>query len=295
LTELLDYPTDGSEVITAQEAVANCKNVERIFARRDERGLFPHKPEYYGNWTTFTHLNILAELGVTKEDSRIWPIVDWILTPGEGKMYRSLQGEHFYVLNEKELGSCRQIPFLRTLVRLGYLHEPRVKTMIDLFVDMGRFDGGYLCSDRKSKQKGQIPKSCLASTVPALQLYADLPESYRVGKNYDNLINYFTGRNMIYSKVEQGKIIVDTKMALFDGLLSFILMIAYAMCKLGLGNIPEMNDVWDILSNKPQIDGKYILEAANSKKGILMDKPGQPNKWVTFYMMLFEKMNNTRK
>ena len=46
LTELLDYPADSKEVILAKEAVSKCKNVERLFSRRNEKGLFPHKPEY---------------------------------------------------------------------------------------------------------------------------------------------------------------------------------------------------------------------------------------------------------
>jgi|GEM_PF-1692036 len=293
LTELLDKPSDNEEVKSTKENVASCKNVERIFVRRDERGLFPHKPEYYGNWTTFNYLTILAELGLTGDDPRVWPIVDWILTPGDDKCEYFVQKEfeNAYILDEDNLGSCGQVKFLSTLVRLGYLDEPRVKKLIDIFVDKGRFDGGYLCKWKKSNYKGQEPKSCYAATVPALLLYSVLPKSYRSGEKYDSLINYFTSRNMIYSKIEPEKIIADTRLAFSDGSLSHILMIAYSMCKLGLGYIPQMNDVWDILKDKPQIDGKYILEATNSKKAILMDKPGQPNKWVTFYMLLFKKNN----
>ena len=294
LTELLDYTSDNSEVISAKKAVTNCKNVDRIFSRRDEYGLFPHKPDYYGNWTTFTHLTILAELGINRDDPRIWPIVDWILTPGDDKREYFVQKEfgYAYILDEANLGSCGQVKFLSTLVRLGYLDDPRVNRMIDVFVDKGRFDGGYLCKWKKSRHKGQEPKSCLAATVPALFLYSVLPDSYRSGVKYDALINYFTSRKMIYSKVEPGKIIVDTRLALFDGSLSHLLMIAYSMCKLGFDNISQMNYVWEILKNKPQIDGRYILEATNTKKAILMDKTGQPNKWITFYMLLMEKERN---
>jgi len=197
-----------------------------------------------------------------------------------------------YILDEANLGSCGQVKFLSTLVRLGYFDDPRVKRMIDVVVDKGRFDGGYLCKWKKSRHKGQEPKSCYAATVPALYLYSVLPDSYRSGVKYDALINYFTSRKMIYSKVEPGKIIVDTRLALFDGSLSHLLMIAYSMCKLGFDNISQMNYVWEILKNKPQIDGRYILEATNTKKAILMDKTGQPNKWITFYMLLMEKERN---
>jgi len=291
LTELLAFPDDSGEVLSAKKAVAGCKNVERIFARTDERGLFPHRPEYYGNWTTFNYLTALAELGLTKDDPRIWTIVDWILTPGDDKHEHFLQKELgcAYLLDEANLGGCRQVAFLSTLVRLGYLDEPRVKRLVDAFVDKGRFDGGYLCCWKKSRHKGQEPKSCYAASVPALHLYSILPEDYRSGEKYNALVNYFTSRNMICSKTEPGKIIADTRLGLFDGGLSQILTVAHAMCKLGLGNIPAMQSVWDILKAKLRIDGKYILEAMSTKKAILTDKPGQPNKWVTLYMLLFEK------
>ncbi|HBR31438.1 MAG TPA: hypothetical protein DD733_05090 [Clostridiales bacterium] len=129
LTEFLGYSSDNKEVIVAKGKIEHCKNVERIFLKRNEEGLFPHKPEYYGNWTTFNYLTILAELGLSGDDERIIPIIDWILTPGEEKQEYFVQKElgYAYLLDENNLGSCRQVSFLSTLVRLGYLEDPRVK------------------------------------------------------------------------------------------------------------------------------------------------------------------------
>lgn len=291
LTELLDYPKDSDEVSAAKEKMTTCKNVERIYSRINEKGLFPHKPEYYGNFTTFNYLTALAELGITKDDNRIFPIVDWILTPGDDKSehFVGREFEDSYILDENNIGSCRQIGFLSTLVRFGYLDDPRVNRLIDVFADKIRFDGGYLCKWKKSRHKGQEAKSCYAATVPALHLYSVLPERYRNGKKYDDLISYFTGRNMIYSKTEPAKIICDTNLGFFSTGLSHILMIAYSMSKLDLGNIPEMKEVWKLIKNKPSAEGKYILEATETKKAILTDKVGQPNKWITFYILLSEK------
>ncbi len=297
LIELLDYQKDSDDILAAKEKVSECKNVERIFSRTNDKGIFPHKPEYYGNFTTFNYLTALFELGITKDDSRIFPIVDWILTPGLDKPEHFVQKEFddAYILDENNLGSCRQIGFLSTLVRLGYLDDPRVKRLIDIFIDKIRFDGGYLCKWKKSNHKGQEAKSCYAATVPALHLYSVLPECYRNGRKYNDLISYFTGRDMIYSKTEPRKILCDTKLGLFSTGLSQLLMIAYSMSKMGLGNIPEMKDVWEIIKNKPTTDGKYHLEAAETKKAILMDKVGQPNKWITFYILLSEKYKDTIK
>jgi len=291
LVELLDRPCDSAEVIGARAQIADCKNVERIFARADSSGLFPHKPEYYGNWTTFNYLTILAELGLSGDDPRVERVVDWILTPGEDKKEHFVQNEFpdAYILDEANLGSCGQVRFLSTLVRLGYLHDPRVQRLIEVFVEKGRFDGGYLCKWKKSRHDGQEPKSCYAATVPALRVYAELPVAYRCGRKLEKLIAYFTERNMIYNRGDANHIIASTDLGLSDGGVSPIIGIAYSMCKLGLGNIPQMKAVWENLDHKPSTDGKYILEWTNSKKAILMDKPGRPNKWITLYMLLFAK------
>jgi len=294
LTELLDYPTDSKEVILAKDAVSKCKNVERLFSRRNEKGLFPHKPEYGGNWVTFNYLSVLAELGVTKDDERIFPIVDWILTPGDDKQEYFMQKEfepYAYVLDDDNMGGCNKGGFLAALVRLGYLEDPRVKRLIDVYMNKIRFDGGYLCKWKKSRIPGNVPKSCYAAVVPALRLYAELPEDYKntYKKNYENLIEYFTSRNMIYSKVEPNKILADTRLHF----ISQILILAYSMSKLGLGNIPEMNGVWDIIDSKPTESGKYILEFQPTRKDILMDKVGQPNKWITFFVLLSKRYKDS--
>lgn len=290
----MDYPNDSNEVVSAKVNVINCKNVERIFSRTNNNGLFPHKPEFYGNWTTFNYLTSLVELGITKDDKRIWPIIDWVLTPGNDKIEHFVQKEFddTYILDDANIGSCGQVGFLSTLVRLGYLDEPRVKRLIDVFIDKSRFDGGYLCKWKKSTHKGQEPKSCYIATVPALFLYSVLPESYRTGKNYNDLIAYFTSRDMIYSKTKPNKVIADTKLSFKSTGPSHILKIAGSMSRLGMGNIPQMKSVWEIINKKPTVDGKYILEVAETKKAILMDKPGQPNKWVTFYVLLAKKHKN---
>ncbi len=290
LTELPEYQSGNEEVVAAKVKAFDCENVKRIFSRTDEKGLFLHKPEYYGNWTTFCYLTALAELGITREDKRIEPIVDWLLTPGEGKLEHFVQKElaPAYLLDEDNLGGCRQIGFLSTLIRLGYLDDPRVKRMIEVFTEKGRFDGGYLCKWKKSRHRGQVPKSCYSATVPALYLYSVLPACYRQGKNFDSLIDYFTGRDMIYSKTEPGKIICYTRLGFLSTGFTQIITITNAMSKLGLGDIPQMKSVWEIIESKA-VDGKYNLEAEETKRIILMDKVGKPNKWITFQVLLAQK------
>ena len=80
---------------------------------------------------------------------------------------------------------------------------------------------------------------------------------------YNNLIDYFICRDMIYSKTGPNKIIADTRIGLFDGGMSHILTIMYSMCRLGLGNIPQIKSVWDILDSKQMENTSFNLEIQN--------------------------------
>lgn len=293
LTELLGKPETDPEVIEAKQAVLQSKNVCRLFDRLDERGLFPHISKYYGNFTTFNYLYALAELGLKKDDPHINEIVDWILTPGEDKhehfMQKEFQNEHAYLLDESNLGSCRQTDFLGTLIRLGFGDDERVKKLIEVFVSKSRFDGGYLCKWKKSRHKDQVPKSCVGTTVNALRVFSLLPTEYRQTDAYKNLVKYFVSRNMIHSKINPDEIICSTN-SFYNGCgLSHAYVLADAMSRLGLGDIDEMKEIWSILESKRDADGKIILEASDTKKTIIMDGIGKPNKYLTLQLLLIYK------
>jgi len=293
LIELLDKPKNDFEVTEAKEKVLQSKNVCRLFSRLDERGLFPHLPKFYGNFTTFNYLAALSELGLEKDDPHINEIVDWILTPGEDKreyfIQKEFQNEHAYLLDESNIGGCRQVEFLGTLVKLGFLKDKRVERLIQVFIDKCRFDGGYLCKWKKSRLPNQIPKSCYLATVPALRLFALLPEEYRKNDSYQNLLQYFTSRNMIHSKINPNEIICSLACSFYANGPSHIITLIYAMCKLGLGNISEMQELWTVVESKKDLNNRVILESTDSKKAILMEGVGTPNKYLTLYLMLCYK------
>lgn len=293
MTELLDYDIDSPETISARRKIFMQKDVKQIFAKLNENGLFPHVPKFFGNFTTFNFLNALSELGLKKDDENINKIVDWILTPSEDKrehfMQKDFQDEHAYLLDESNIGSCRQVEFLCVLVRMGFLIDKRVERLVDAFVEKSRFDGGYLCKWKKSHFNGQIPKSCYSATVPALKLYSLLPESYRNSKEFQNLLDYFTSRKMILSKVNSNEIIASTTSGFYATGTSNLFTLVYAMSKLGYGDIPEMNELWSIIDSKKDNSGRINLEHTEKKKTVQLDELGKPCKWLTMYNMFAEK------
>jgi hypothetical protein len=296
MIELLSYDIDSPETRAVRKNIFEQKDVKQILSKLNEEGLFPHVPKFFGNFTTFNYLDALSELGLKKDDENINKIVDWILTPGEEKhehfMQKEYQNEHAYLLDESNIGSCRQVEFLYVLVRMGFLVDKRVERLIDAFIEKSRFDGGYLCKWKKSHYKGQVPKSCYSATVPALKLYSLLPESYRKTKEFQSLLDYFVSRKMVFSKVKSDEIIASTVSGFYATGASTIYSLAYSMSKLGYGNIPEMTKLWSIIDSKKDNNGRIILEHTENKKTVHLEAVGQPCKWLTFYNMLSEKYAN---
>ncbi len=285
MVELLDVPEDSLEAFLARQQILKSGNIAWLAARLDCRGVVPHVPKYYGNFTTFRYLYALSELGLRKDDPYVNRLVDWIFYPTEEKreyfIQPEFQDEHAYLLDESNLGSCNQIDFLGTLLRLGYLQDARVQRLLHVFLEKCRFDGGYLCKWQKSRHEGQIPKSCYTASVNALRVFSYLPEEYRRTEAFRGLLEYFTSRNMLYSKTEPRKMLCST-VAMYNGCgYSHLFVIADAMSRMGLGNIPEMSEVWELLHAKKAREGRIFLEATDGKDTIHMPRVGTPNKYLT--------------
>ncbi len=285
MTELLGVSPGSMEAFLARREMLASKNVTRLFARLDGRGVFPHVPKYYGNYTTFRYLYALSELGLRKDDPHINKLVDWILYPSEEKreifLRPELRDEHAYLMDESNLGSCHQIDFLGTLLRLGYYDDPRVQRYLTVFLEKCRFDGGYLCKWQKGNHRDRMPKSCYTASVNALRVFSYLPREYLQTDAFKHLLAYFTSRRMLYSRAEPNKMIAST-LAMYNGCgYSHLFVIGDAMSRMGLGQIPEMEEAWALLRSKVSSHGRVVLEATDGKDTIHTTRVGMANKYLT--------------
>jgi hypothetical protein len=298
MTELLDVPVDSMEAFLARREVLSSKAVTRLFDRLDHRGVFPHVPKYYGNYTTFRYLYALTDLGLRKDDPHINKLVDWILYPSAEKreffVQESLRDEHAYLMDESNLGSCHQIDFLGTLLKLGYYDDPRIQRFLKVFLQKSRFDGGYLCKWQKGNHLGQTPKSCYTAAVNALRVFSHLPTEYRETETFHRLLAYFTSRKMLYSKTDPQKMIAST-ISMYNGCgYSHLFVIADAMSRMGLGSIPEMEEVWSTLRAKQNANCRIPLEATDGKETIPMLRVGISNKHLTLkYQICLKQLKRT--
>jgi len=87
LSQLLDFPIDSTEVISAKESILQFGPAKKILDRQNPNGYWGNPANYYVNakykGTAHTML-ILAQLGVSQKDKRIKRMCELILDVAQG-------------------------------------------------------------------------------------------------------------------------------------------------------------------------------------------------------------------
>ena len=292
LTELLEVPKDDNQVIQARCAITNGRKAKRIFGKMHPDGYWLHRGvgagiSYAMSSSTHFVLSFLAELGFDREDGRVARAVErylglkdpdcdnpnpWQIPPDYGNHQ-----------------SCLYAHNLRTFSKLGYHDDPRIERRLSVLLDDVRHDGGYLCN-RPGSHAGT--KSCIRGSVKALMAFAQYPELWEE-KSCLDLVQYFLNRNMLYRSDSSGTYVRGEMVSLtFPFVISVSLLeLAYAMSVMGYGNHPGMQDVWKLLEQRMDEDGRYPVDWYPPTLFTPGPK-GKPNKWVTLYVYLSRKYRN---
>ena len=72
--------------------------------------------------------------------------------------------------------------------------------------------------------------------------------------------------------------------------------ILISLSKMGFGNDSRLKRAWNLLDEKRDSKGKFLLDWTPRQSPWKVGKRNEPNKWVTFYSYLAYKFkdNNTR-
>jgi len=289
LTELLDRPADDPEVLAAKARIPESKPVQDILSKMHPDGYWLQKKPLtgemigdgveYGSYAT-THfcLAYLAELGLDRAHPAVAKTADRYLSlqQPDGDFW-----DHFSCLNGYNL---------RNFIRLGYRNDPRFQNTLDLMLNTERFDGGYLCEMHEGKYKTRETKSCIRGSGKMLVAFAELPETWDHPRVLA-LVDYFLRREGLFKTADltapAHKDLTQTRFP-FTWTIT-VLEILYAFSKMGYGSDPRLRRAWQVLEEKKDAQGRYILDYAPGQALLKPGKPGQPNKWITFYALLARK------
>ena len=234
--------------------------------------------ERNGLWSVY-YLNSFAECGLTFEDTGL----DKKTATGFGEDAPFDEG-------------CGDYMRLRALVRLGLGDEPAVRAIINKLAERQLPDGGFLCLHRLNKLK-YTPKSCVKVNMLALLFCAECKKKGIHTDITQPLLDYFWNHKMFYRTSNPDALILDASEGWrsIDAFYPFEVMrvglqnIVEAFCALGHGNDSRLTEAWELLKDKEDPNGKYLLNGTLSKSYLPKERVGKPSKWVTFYALLAEK------
>ncbi len=294
LRDLLGRPAAAPDVKQAKQAIMRTGPVPKILAKHKKGGYWGVKEDFYIRAKykgTVWNLILLAELGTDGRDPRVRDACEFILrwsqdrTSG-GFAYRgsSRGGNHSGVI------PCLTGTMTWSLIRLGYLKDPRVQKALDWIVSYSRFD------DKDGKPPSAWPHdrwescwgrhTCHMGVVKTLKALAEIPASARTKAQKDVLKkgSEYLLRHHIYkrshdlSRVSKPSWLKLGYPRMWD---TDILEILDILTSLGVRD-PRMQDALDIVRSKQDASGRVILESSwNDRFLIPIEKKGKPSKGLT--------------
>ena len=272
MVELLGKSKDDIEVKKAYDKLLVSESLSVIM----------DKFKSNNNWEHINAFIALAEFGLTRNDVMIDEYVERIIK----KLNKSMK--------------CARILLLRNLVALGYYDHPWVKQEIDSAIDNIREDGTVHCLDKgKKRNDSRLPEmGCYRQTTTYLLLGTELKKQGIIIPQFDKLVNFYLSHNIMFHDDNPEKVIISEMTGTFypiDHVHIGLQMIMYAISVFGAGNDINCSKAWELLESNRNSEGKYILTDSFSEQYMNVGMVGQPNKWVTLYMLLSQMYRGCKR
>jgi hypothetical protein len=295
LTNLLKKPETDQSIRQAKDAVMKTGAVPKILAKQRSGGYWESPENFYIKTKykgTVWQFIILAELGADGNDERVKRTCEFILNNSQdresgGFSYFSASGgggDHNKVL------PCLTGNMVWSLIRLGYLEDPRVQHGINWITKYQRFDDGIDEAakgwpyDKREKCWGR--HTCHMGVAKALKALAETPAEKRtspvkntIEKGAEHILKHH-----IYKRSHDLNRMSKPEWLQFGFPLMWntdALEILGILTKLGYKD-PRMQEAIDLVISKQDCQGRWKLE--NTFKGrfqVSIEQKGKPSKWIT--------------
>jgi len=283
LTELLGQDENCPDVVQAKERIPASKTVAKVLAPIHPDGEWPRiGPSDNSPEMGFSYL---GELGLDKAHPTVHAAAEVFLSNQyeDGSFLDSYTARAVYYHPKPNDSSCYYALTLRGLLRLGYRNDARVRKAIDYCLSQSRFDGGYLCTKSYVKK---TTKSCIRGSKNVLLLFSELPEVWHTSQ-CQRLVAYFLDRQVFHKRSDPAQFVTGQPRMLFPfdyrlGLLEPL----YALSKMGYGHHPALAEGWQLLDQKRDPMGRYLLDWKTPKCDFNPGEKGLANPWVTLYAYL---------
>lgn len=309
LRDILRKPEDDLEVMDAKKAIPDSAIVHKILQKQSPRGYWenprsPYLPKYKSSYWT---IMVLGRLGMDRTNEQMAKACEFIFQfqRDEGGFssesidsasreyeYRRKRGKKLpsqseftsSLIFESQL-SCLTGNMAAALIRLGYADDPRVKKALEWLVRIQNRDGGWLCPFWKAHAKDK--HGCFMGTICPMEAFSEVPkenltkgmkEAISAGAEFLLMHHLFRADHHNYATVNQAWLRLS-----FPWFAGYnILRGLDVLTKLGYVNDQRENDAVDVILQKRQSNGSWILEdSPTGRMQTNIEGKGQPSKWVT--------------
>jgi hypothetical protein len=295
LTDVIGVPADHSQANEARRAIMKTGLVPRLLAKQEEGGYWD-KPErfYVAKYKgTVWQLIVLAEHLADPEDGRIKKACDFVLEhsqdleSGGFSMHHSVKaggGRHSEVI------PCLTGNMVWSLIRFGYLSDPRVQRGIGWITAYQRFDDAITDPpqgwpyDRYEMCWGK--HTCCMGLVKVLKALSEIPRSERSADVQRTIMEAteFILRHHVHKRSHDLTKVSKPGWRRFGFPLMYqtdALEILGILTQLGYRD-ERMREAVDLVMSKQDASGRWTLaDTFNGRFQVDVEEKGKPSKWIT--------------
>ena len=295
LTDICGISADDPQAKEAKAAIMNSGVIPRILAKQEEGGYWD-KPEtlYTAKYRgTVWQLIVLAEHLADGEDARIKQACDFLLAHSQ-----DLESGGFSMHHAIKTGGGRHsevIPCLTgnmtwSLIRFGYLRDPRVQHGIDWLVKYQRFDDATpdppegwpydkyeICWGRHTCHMGVVKALKALSEIPSGERSASVQETVEAGVEF-LLKHHIHKRSHNLTQVSKpGWLRFGFPLMYQTDALEILGILTQLGCK-----DERMQEAVDLVVSKQDASGRWELASTfNGRFQVDVEEKGKPSKWIT--------------
>jgi len=322
LRDILGKGENDFQVVAAKRAISESKVARKILEKQDSKGYWeepanPYHPKYKSSyWQIMT----LGQLGMDKTNEKVRNACEYIfqfqLDEGGFSSYTSelalkeydrlrQNGKELPSSNEWMLSmvfehqySCLTGNMTVALIRIGYANDPRVRKALEWLVKIQNKDGGWLCPNWRTHVKDT--HGCFYGTICPLEAFSELKKENRTeemketiekGAEFLLMHHLFKADHHGYEVINQSWL--KSSFPWFYGY--NILRGLDVLTKLGYVKDERLKDAVEIILQKRQSNGRWILESAPiGRMQTNIEAKGNPSKWITLIALrVLKRLSST--
>jgi hypothetical protein len=300
LRDLLEKPETSKDVQEAKHEIMRTGVVPAILEKQKNGGYWEDPDRFYSAKYkgTVWQLMILAELGAEGTEARIQEACEFILSHSQDHK----SGGFAYSSSTKQEGGrhgevipCLTGNMVWSLIRLGYLNDPRLQRGIEWITTYQRFDDritqlptGWPYDRLKTGCFGR--HSCHMGAVKTLKALAEIPEDKRntaVKQMIKTGAEYFLLHHVFKSSHNLDKVPKPGWLKFGFPLMyqTDVLEILGILTRLGYHD-KRMQEAIDLVVSKQDAQGRWTLENTyNGRYQVNIETKEKPSTWITFHAL----------